>query len=71
MSFTIADDVLVGLSCGSATLTPATEFKVRIGEFSFHSESGIRLTGRILSDMTATGEIHVPPCSPTWYARKQ
>ena len=69
MSFTITNDVLVNVSCGSMTQTPAPEFKVGNGEFSFQSESGIRLTARILSDVTATGEIHFFPCSPTWYAK--
>jgi hypothetical protein len=71
MSFTIANDVLVSVSCGAATLTPTREFRVRTGEFSFEGEGGIRLTGRVLSDETATGEIQVPPCSPGWYANKQ
>ena len=63
MSFTISNDVLVSVSCGSVTVTPPSEFNVRGGEFSFQGESGIRLTARILSDATATG--------PTWFARKQ
>ena len=71
MSFTIANDVLVSVSCGSVTVTLAPEFKVRSGEFAFQGESGIRLTARMLSEVTATGEIHVPSCSPTWFALKQ
>lgn len=71
MAFTIADDVLVSVSCGTVALTPAAELKVRGGEFAFQGENGIRLTARMLSEGTATGEIHVPPCSPTWVARKQ
>lgn len=71
MSFTIANDVLVSVSCGSVTLTPAPDVKVRSGEFSYQGESGNRLTARILSEVTASGEIHVPPCGPTWFAWKQ
>ena len=71
MSFTIANDVLVSVSCGAATLTPTREFRVRTGEFSFQGEGEIRMTGRILSDDTATGEIQVLPCSPGWYANKR
>ena len=71
MSFTIAHDVLVTISCGSLTLIPAPEFKVRNGAFSFQGENGIRLSARILSDDTATGEIAFGPCNPTWVASKK
>ena len=71
MSFTIANDVLVSVSCGSVTMAPTPEFRVRNGEFSFQGESGIRLTARMLSEVAASGEIGFPPCSPTWFARKQ
>ena len=71
MSFTIVNDVLVSVTCGSVTLTPARELKVRDGEFSMQDDSGIRLTARILSEETATGEIAIPPCSPGWFARKK
>ena len=71
MSFTIANDVLVTISCGSLTLTPTPEFKVRNGVFSFQGENGIRLSARILSDDAATGEIAFGPCDPGWVAKKQ
>ena len=70
MSFTIANDVLVKISCGSLTLTPAPEFKVRNGGFSFQGENDTHLSARILSDATATGEIAFGPCNPSWVARK-
>ena len=71
MSFTIANDVLVSISCGSLALTPAPEFKVRDGAFSFQGENGIRLSARILSDVAAAGEIAFGPCNPSWVAKKK
>ncbi len=71
MSFTIADNALVSVSCGSATVTLSPAPPISGGEFSFVGEGGLMLNGRMLSPATAIGEIHAPPCSPTWFARKQ
>ena len=69
MSFTIADNALVSVSCGSATVTLSPAPPISGGEFSFVGEAGLTLKGRMLSPTTAIGEIHALPCSPTWYAK--
>ncbi len=71
MSFTIANNSLVRISCGSVTLTPSPAPSVRGGEFSFAGDDGLALSGRMLSTSTAVGEIRVPPCGPGWFAKKQ
>jgi hypothetical protein len=71
MSFTIAGNRLIRITCGSVILTIADGSAVTDGAFSFSVDSGVRLAGRILSADAAVGEINVPPCGPTWYASKQ
>jgi hypothetical protein len=71
MSFTIANNALVSVSCGSATVIVSPPAPVSGGEFSFVGAAGPTLKGRMLSPLTAVGEIHALPCSPTWYATKQ
>lgn len=71
MSFTITNNALVQITCGSVTLTPSPAPAVVGGQFSFSGENGIALAGRMLSTAMAIGEIHIPPCSPSWFARKQ
>ena len=71
MSFTIADNVMVSVSCGSATVTLSPAPRISGGEFSFVAEDGLAMKGRMLSPTTAIGEIHALPCSPGWYASKQ
>ena len=71
MSFTITNNALIRISCGSATVIVSPPAPVSGGELSFVGADGPTLKGRMLSTTTAVGEIHAPPCSPTWYATKQ
>jgi len=68
MSFTIVNNRLISVSCGGVTVTLSPAASVGGGEFSFSGEKDLVLTGRMLSSATAVGEIHAPPCGPTWYA---
>lgn len=70
MRFTIRNNVLVSLSCGtSATLTPSTPPSIRNGEFSFLSEDGLSISGRLVSPVNAVGMINAPGCTDArWWA---
>jgi hypothetical protein len=71
MQFVIDHNRLTSLTCGSS---PAIAFAappaVSGGEFSFVGEDGLRVFGRIVSNINAVGEINIPPCAPTWWADK-
>jgi hypothetical protein len=72
MRFTIRDNVLVSVSCGTSTaLTFAPPPSVRSGEFSFVGDDGLAITGTLVSPVNAVGTIDVPGC-PTarWWADK-
>jgi IPT/TIG domain len=72
MRFTIRNDVLISLSCGtSAPLTFASPLSVRGGEFSFVGDDGVTIGARLVSPVNAVGTINLPAC-PTarWWAEK-
>jgi hypothetical protein len=71
--FTIRNNTLVSLSCGtSAPVMFSTAPVVTQGEFSFAGDDGIAVTGRIVSASAATGTINIGACAATtWYAFKQ
>jgi hypothetical protein len=70
--FTIRNNVLVSVSCDmSAPLTFAPPPSVRNGEFSFVSDDGLAITGRLVSPVGAVGTINVPACpAGEWWADK-
>ena len=72
MRFTIRDNVLVSLTCGSSepvALSPAPS--VHNGEFSFLADDGIAIAGRLVSPVNAVGTVNVPGCTMTgWWADK-
>jgi hypothetical protein len=70
LSFNIVNNALVSVSCGTVTLSLSPGAPLRGGEFSYYVEQRLVLSGRMLSMKTAEGEIHLPPCSPSWYATK-
>jgi hypothetical protein len=70
LSFSIVNNALVSVSCGTLTLSLSPGVPLRGGEFSYSVEERLVLSGRMLSTSTADGEIHLPPCSPSWYATK-
>jgi hypothetical protein len=69
MSFTILNKRLVSVSCGAVTVTLLPAASISGGESSSSGQEGLVLAGRMLSSSTAVGEIHAPPCGPSWYAR--
>ena len=73
IQFTIENNSLVSLSCGTSGLVALSpQPRVTDGAFSFGAEDGTVVTGTIVSASAATGTINVPSCrSTTWYAFKQ
>ena len=76
MRFTIRNDVLVSVSCGTSmvsTLSPPPS--VVNGEFSFRGDDGFAVSGTLVSPRQAVGTINVaavPDCTATrWWADKQ
>jgi IPT/TIG domain len=71
--FTIENNTLVSLSCGTSGLVVFSPMPLVInGEFSLGGGDGTVVTGRIVSASAATGTINVSSCSATtWYAFKQ
>ena len=69
---TIRDNIVIGVSCGSApsvTLDPAPV--VANGGFSF-ADGGVSITGKILSPIHASGTINMASCgNRTWSAEKK
>ena len=76
MRFTIRNNVLVSLSCNrSPPLTLASVLSVGNGEFSFQSDDGLTISGRLVSPVNAAGAINlpdVPECrAATWWADRE
>ena len=73
MRFTIRNNVLVSLSCGtSEPVTFASPPSVRDGEFSFLGDDGVAIGGRLVSPVNAVGTINVPACAAArWWADKR
>jgi IPT/TIG domain len=76
MQFTIRNDVLVSVSCGTSvvsTLSPSPS--VVNGEFSFRGDDGFAVSGTLVSPANASGTIDVPgvpDCTATrWWADKK
>jgi hypothetical protein len=73
MRFTIRDDVLVSVSCGTAVPVPFAPAPsvLQNGEFAFSGEDTVAISGRLVSPVTAIGTINVPQCrAAAWWADK-
>jgi hypothetical protein len=72
MRFTIRNNVLVWLSCGTdASLTMPTPLSVLDGSFSFSGADGLAVSGTLASGETSSGRINAPGCSDArWWADK-
>src|SRR5262249_51193646 len=71
MGFVIENNRLTNLTCGSSlTVAFATPPVVNHGEFSGEGEGGVKVSGRIVSSISAIGEISVAPCARLWWADK-
>ena len=73
MRFTIENNALVSLSCGSmaAPITTPIELKVQNGGFSFSAPDGLSMSGRLDSMITSEGRVTAPGCGDgLWWADK-
>jgi hypothetical protein len=70
--FTIRNNAVVSISCDVYwTLKFATPVPVIDGAFSYSSEEGVVISGRIVSTSAAVGTMNIAPCSATsWGAEK-
>lgn len=70
--FSIQNNVLSSVSCGTIDFTWSPPPSVRNGEFSVFRDDGVGISGKIVSPTTARGTINIPPCTATtWVATKQ
>jgi len=71
MQFTVENNQVTAFSCGGAVITLAAPLAVSGGGFSF-TDTGVTLTGRIVSAATTIGTIDTPACPQTrWEAYRQ
>ena len=77
MRFSIRNDVLVSVSCGTSVVaTLSIPPSVVNGEFSFRGDDGFEVSGRLVSPVNAVGTINVPDSAPDctaarWWADKK
>lgn len=70
MRFTISDNMLISLSCGT-TVTMPTTVSVRNGSFSFAGPDGLTISGSLASTTTAYGQVTAPGCGDgRWWGDK-
>jgi len=73
MRFTIQNNALISLSCGSdaaAVTTPIT-LRVQNGGFSFSGVDGLSMSGKLDSMTTSEGRVNAPGCGDgSWWADK-
>jgi hypothetical protein len=70
MRFTIRNNALVGLSCGTPVTMPTT-VTAQNGRFSFTGASGLALSGTLVSTSTSYGQVDAPGCGDgKWWAEK-
>jgi hypothetical protein len=68
MRFTIRNNMLVSLSCGTTALTLSSPTSVDNGEFSSLAAEGVAVSGRLVSAANAVGTIDIAPCATRWWA---
>jgi hypothetical protein len=72
LRFTIRNDTLTSISCGSsAAIIVTPPALISNGQFSFSSGETISISGRILSASQAGGAIEIAPCVSGWFAIKR
>jgi len=73
MHFTIQNNALVSLSCGSeaAPVTTPITLTVQNGGFSFSGVGGLSMSGKLDSTTTSKGQVNAPGCGDgIWWADK-
>jgi hypothetical protein len=72
MHFTIRNDLLVSLACGSSeAIMLAPPPVIKGAAFLFRGDNGMSIEGHMVSSQEASGAINVPGCAATfWWAEK-
>jgi hypothetical protein len=71
MRFTIRENRLASLSCGSTVVTLTSPSVVQEGAFSFVGGESESISGRLVSSLNATGTLDIAGCSVGgWWAEK-
>ena len=70
MRFTIRNNMLISLSCGTPVTMPTT-LSVQNGGFSFAGADGLTMSGMLVSTTTSYGQVNAPGCGDgRWWADK-
>ena len=70
MRFTVRNNTLVSLSCGTPVTMPTT-LAVQNGAFSFAGAEGLTMSGKLVSTTTSYGQVNAPGCGDgSWWADK-
>jgi IPT/TIG domain len=70
MRFTIRNNMLVSLSCGTLVTMP-TALSAQSGGFSFSGPDGLTMSGMLVSTTTSQGQVNAPGCGDgRWWADK-
>ena len=70
MRFTIRNNALISLSCGTPVTMPTT-VSAQDGRFSFAGDDGLALAGALVSTTTSSGQVNAPGCGDgRWWADK-
>ena len=70
MRFTIRNNMLISLSCGTPVTMPTT-LSVQNGGFSFAGADGLTMSGTLASTTTSYGQVNAPGCGDgRWWADK-
>ena len=71
MRLTVENNLVTSATCGGAAFTPSPPLAVSNGAFSLVGDSGVVMSGRIVSDDSAVGTINTTACPATrWYVFK-
>lgn len=70
MRFTVRNNTLISLSCGTPVTMPTT-LSVQNGGFSFVGADGLTMSGMLVSTTTSYGQVNAPGCGDgKWWADK-
>jgi hypothetical protein len=70
MRFTVKNNTLVSLSCGTPVTMPTT-LSMQNGAFSFEGADGLTMSGMLASTTTSYGQVNAPGCGDgKWWADK-
>ena len=70
MRFTIRNNMLISLSCGTPVTMP-TALSAQSGGFSFSGPDGLTMSGMLVSTSTSYGQANAPGCGDgRWWADK-